>query len=218
MSGNIEPYDWFRRFFSNNNRLGERDNGNIDFFSIKMFKDLNELQSQMQRIFDQFDRDLSSETSKELVREYQAPDGSKVKQVGPIVYGYSMTIGPDGEPIIREFGNIRPTKGRVGFTARVGPQLNVEREPLVDIAETNNQITVVLEMPGVSKDSIKIKTFENTLEVLSTDPGRKYHKIIELPKDVDVEAVKSNFNNGILEIIFSKKKDMKPKAKEIKID
>jgi hypothetical protein len=27
--------------------------------------------------------------------------------MGPFVYGYSMTIGPDGKPRVREFGNVR---------------------------------------------------------------------------------------------------------------
>jgi len=26
--------------------------------------------------------------------------------MGPFVYGYSMTMGPDGKPIVREFGNV----------------------------------------------------------------------------------------------------------------
>jgi HSP20 family protein len=33
---------------------------------------------------------------KELIREYETPTGGKVREVGPLVYGYSMTIGPDG--------------------------------------------------------------------------------------------------------------------------
>ena len=47
----------------------------------------------------------------ELVREYQAPDGTKVREVGPIVYGYSMTIGPDGKPHISQFGNVKNFAG-----------------------------------------------------------------------------------------------------------
>jgi HSP20 family protein len=36
---------------------------------------------------------------KELAREYQTPEGEKVREIGPIVYGYSMTIGQDGNPM-----------------------------------------------------------------------------------------------------------------------
>ena len=51
--------------------------------------------------------DVSTNPPKELVREYQTPEGEKVREVGPIVYGYSMTIGPDGKPHVREFGNVK---------------------------------------------------------------------------------------------------------------
>ena len=27
---------------------------------------------------------------------------------GPIYYGYTMTVGPDGKPVIQEYGNVRP--------------------------------------------------------------------------------------------------------------
>jgi HSP20 family protein len=34
-----------------------------------------------------------------LIREYTTPGGGKVREVGPMIYGYSMTVGPDGKPI-----------------------------------------------------------------------------------------------------------------------
>jgi HSP20 family protein len=40
-----------------------------------------------------------------LVREYIHHRG--VREVGPIVYGYSMTIGPEGKPKAREFGKVK---------------------------------------------------------------------------------------------------------------
>jgi HSP20 family protein len=39
-----------------------------------------------------------------------------------------------------------------------------------------------------------------------------------LPKDIDIETAKSTYNNGILEVTFDKKKQTRPKGKEIKID
>jgi HSP20 family protein len=48
------------------------------------------------------------------------------------VYGYSVKIGPDGKPVIREFGNMRPNIGR----RRKAPfNLQDHRDPLVDIVE-----------------------------------------------------------------------------------
>ena len=40
-----------------------------------------------------------------------------MRDIGPIVYGYSMTIGPDGKPRIKEFGNVKPSA--IGGTSRM---------------------------------------------------------------------------------------------------
>jgi HSP20 family protein len=173
----------------------------------------------MQRIFEQFDKSNLDTVPKDLVKEYDAPDGSKVRQVGPIVYGYSMTIGKDGKPLIQEFGNVRSSKtgfGRSG--SRTRPLFTDEREPLVDISTTNDQVIIVLEMPGVKKEDLRITASEDSIEVQSTDTIRKYYKTIELPKEINIESAKSKFNNGILEIIFNKKEETKSKGKEIRID
>jgi HSP20 family protein len=42
---------------------------------------------------------------KDLVRKYTMPEGGKVREVGPMRYRYSMTVGPEGKPRIREFGS-----------------------------------------------------------------------------------------------------------------
>ena len=27
---------------------------------------------------------------------------------GPYCYGYTMTVGPDGKPVVKEYGNVKP--------------------------------------------------------------------------------------------------------------
>jgi HSP20 family protein len=217
-SGNIDPNDWFRRLLNNGNRFGYSGYSENDFFNMNPFRDFDEIRSQMQKMFDEFNDSNNDITSKELVKEYQTPDGSKVRKVGPIVYGYSMSIGPDGKPKIQEFGNVRPSERGFEIGGRTRARLSNEREPLVDINTTNDQVTIVLEMPGVKKEDIKINATEDSLEVKSIDTKRKYHKNIDLSKNIDIESVKSQFNNGILEIAFNKMKETKPKGKEIRID
>jgi HSP20 family protein len=73
-------------------------------------------------------------------------------------------------------------------------------------------------MPGVSKENIKIQAYDNKVEIRSNDPKRKYHELLDIPPEADVETVKSKYNNGILEIIFNKKEQTKPKGKEVKIE
>jgi HSP20 family protein len=89
---------------------------------------------------------------------------------------------------------------------------------LVDVNTTDKEVKVVLEMPGVKKEDIKINAFDGSVDVIANNPQRKYHKTVELPQDADIETVKSTYNNGILEITFNKKENIKPKGKEIKIE
>jgi len=166
---------------------------------------------------------MSSTTSKnapkELVREYQTSESGKVREVGPIVYGYSMTIGPDGKPHVKEFGNVKAGRNITGQYLGAKPQISAEREPLSDITTTEKEVKVVLEMPGIMKEDIKINAYDEKVEIKTAENAqRKYHKIIDLPKQADLETARSTYNNGILEVTFDKKKETKPKGKEIKIE
>ncbi|HYO06796.1 MAG TPA: hypothetical protein VER14_07415, partial [Phototrophicaceae bacterium] len=143
----IDNYDWFKRFFG-----GSGNNMRRGFFERDIFKEFEDMQQDMERMFNQFS-DIQSNAPKELVREYQTPDGGKVREVGPIVYGYSMTIGSDGKPKVREFGNVKSLTGRgTGKTnidgSRTNTQITAEREPLVDVNSTDTDVKVILEMPG----------------------------------------------------------------------
>jgi HSP20 family protein len=216
--GNIQPNDWFNRFFGN---LSNRRTGMPGLFDSRdIFKEFEDMHKEMDRMFDIFDN-ISSNAPKELVREYQTPEGEKVREVGPIVYGYSMTIGPDGKPHVREFGNVKSPVGRMGGDTRgINPQISAEREPLADINSTDKEVKVVIEMPGIKKEDIKIKAYDGAVEVTSnsTNSQRKYHKTIELPDNTDIETARSAYNNGILEVTFDKKKTERPKGREIKIE
>ena len=199
-SGDIEPFDWSRRFFGR---------GRGGFFD-DMFRGFDRMKQEMEREFE----DMEKSIPKDLIREYTTSEGGKVREVGPMVYGYSMTVGPDGKPRIREFGNVKPS--RLGFAGFTRPEISSETEPLVDVTTTDKEVKVVVEMPGVGKDKIKVNAYDNMVEVKSEDPRRNYHRTIEIPAETDIETAKSNYNNGILEITFKKKEQTK--GKTIKIE
>lgn len=83
---------------------------------------------------------------------------------------------------------------------------------------TDKEVKVVIEMPGVPKEKIKLSAYQDRLEITSQDPARKYHQIVEIPPEADIETIKSSYNNGILEIRFNKKDESGSKGKEIKIE
>jgi len=124
------------------------------------------------------------------------------------VYGYSMRIGPDGKPQIREFGNVKP-KGTSGLMMHAGeeePQRGEptpEREPLVDVFTSKGKTTVVAELPGVAEEDINVALSGKRLEINVDKGKRKYFRQIELPKKFNKKKMKKKYNNGVLELIFS---------------
>jgi HSP20 family protein len=212
-NNDILPIDLFNRFFGFGRRGGL-------FNMNKMFNGFDDIHREMNRMFNVFN-DISSNAPKDLVREYETSDGAKVREVGPIVYGYSMTIGPDGKPHVKEFGNVKTGKNIAEqYLGIQKPQISSEREPLSDVTTTDKEVKVVLEMPGIKKEDIKINAYEQKIEIKTADNSeRKYHKVLNLPKSADIETARSTYNNGILEVTFDKKKEeQKPKGKEIKIE
>ncbi len=158
------------------------------------FPDIDEMMREMERAFSEQFKDLEKEMPKSLVRESKTPDGGVKKEIGPIVYGYSVTIGPDGKPVVREFGNVK------GGERHPWKAIQDKREPLVDVVSSGREVRVIAEMPGVRKEDIDVTVNEKSM-VISVDTGdRGYHKELDLPGIVDPKAAKSTYNNGILEV------------------
>jgi HSP20 family protein len=179
------------------------------------FGDIDEMFREIERMFQREFEDLSRRAPKDLMRERILPDGTKVQEWGPFVYGYSITIGPDGKPEIREFGNIKPGERRLG---RPSISIREEREPLVDIINTDSEIKIIAEIPGVEKEDIKLHGTETTLTISVDTPQRKYYKEVELPEKVDPKQAKSTYKNGVLEVTLPKKKGEPPRGEPIKIE
>ncbi len=217
----IDPYNFFRNLFGGRGGGGGRGRREGRGFGSgwnfdDIFREFDEMRKEAERSFSEQFKNIENKIPKELIKEYETPEGGKVRQVGPIVYGYSMTIGPDGKPKVREFGNIKSPVGEMGSFEQ--PSLSAEREPLIDISSTDNEVRIVAEMPGISKEKIKVNAYDKYVEIKSEDPNRKYHKKIEVPDDIDIESARSNYNNGVLEITFKKKEQQKPKGRQINIE
>ena len=126
--------DWVRGFFSGSGRIGLPHWEEVEEVgSMKICQDnLRKCEEKWRGSWQNNLRELKQQHQRIQVREYQIPQGAKVREVGPLVYGYSMTIGQDGKPKVREFGNIRPSS-RLGEpnSSWTVPLISGEREPLV---------------------------------------------------------------------------------------
>jgi HSP20 family protein len=129
---------------------------------------------------------------------------------GPFYYGYSMTVGPDGKPHVREYGNIRPGLLPTADT----------REPLIDtiVDEKEKILKLVAEMPGVEKSDIKVVVEGNIVNVDAERGDKKYHGRVPIRHKVDADSVKAAYTNGILEVQFRLKQEDKPKGKTVEVN
>ena len=189
--------EWFRRFRRR-------------FF----FPDIERMIEEMEREMAEAFKEIEGSIPRDMVREFRLPDGTIRREYGPFVYGYSIRIGPDGKPIVREFGNFKP-----GFPGLKPLHLTEQREPLVDVLEDEDTVKVIAELPGVEKKDIKLYATERTLTIDVDTPTRKYYKELELPARVDEHSARSTYKNGVLEVVLKKKKEgRRPRGTPIKVE
>lgn len=97
--------------------------------------------------------------------------------------------------------------------------------PALDIAETENEITVRAEVPGVEPKDLNVTVSDNILTI----EGRKqesserrtdgyyhaecrygeFHRSVQLPAEVDTEAVSAEHANGVLTVRLKKTRPAK---------
>ncbi|GBE15445.1 MAG TPA: Hsp20/alpha crystallin family protein [Proteobacteria bacterium] len=103
--------------------------------------------------------------------------------------------------------------------------------PPVDIYETQDDILVNVEVPGVKKDRISIEVKDDVLVIQGERPfekdiaGEQYHRIersygrfrrsFVLSVPVQVDGIKAAYQGGILEITLPKLEAAKPRKIEI---
>jgi len=128
---------------------------------------------------------------------------------GPYYYGYTMTVGPDGKPVVNEYGNVKPGQLPTSDT----------REPIVDtiVDEKEKVVKLIAEMPGVEKTDVKIVVENNIVDISAEHDKKKYHVKVPLQHKVDENSAKATYKNGILQLVF-KIVEEKPKGKTVEVE
>ncbi len=159
----------------------------------------------VRKMFEDFDK-LFEEAFREAV------EGRREERFGPKVYyyGFSITFDKDGRPIIREWGNIRP--------GVIRPAVTEEIEPYTEVLDEDGKYKVIIEMPGVDKDKIKVRASKNRLIVTASSDYRKYRKEVRFKEPVKPETAKAQYRNGVLVVEIEKEAPKKEEGVEIKIE
>jgi HSP20 family protein len=122
------------------------------------------------------------------------------------------------DPWSASLGDISPS--HAGFGLRL------------NLAESDNDVTVTAEVPGVDAKEIDIDVSGNTLTIRGEkkeekeDKKRDYHYVersygsfhrsVQLPSSVDRSKVDATYKNGVLTVTLAKRAEAKPKRIEVK--
>jgi HSP20 family protein len=105
--------------------------------------------------------------------------------------------------------------------------------PAVDIKETPEAFMVEAELPGMSKDDVKVTVHDGVLTIQGErrheeeTQDKKHHRIervfgsflrrFTLPDNVDENSVKAVFKDGVLSLTLQKAEPTEPKAIEVEV-
>ena len=174
-----------------------------DWFDDDLFGDL----------FGDFDFEKMNERMKKVWdRMLKDPD---VKTFGPYVYGFTYKVGPEGQPVFEEFGNVPGMKG----TGVAGMHEKGIMEPITDLNEDMEKVYVTYELPGVSKEEIDLKVSRNNITLGVKEGARKkYYKSIDFDYNLKPESTSAKFVNGLLDVTIEREKAGGVEGKSISID
>lgn len=132
------------------------------------------------------------------------------------------------EEMNRFFDHIAP-----GFLPSLQGNANGVNVASVDISESEKEITVIADMPGMEEEDIDITlndgvlTLKGERETEHESKDKDFLRVersygtfmrrIQLPADIDDNAVKADFSKGVLKVVLPKTAEAAHKAKRIKV-
>ena len=79
-----------------------------------------------------------------------------------------------------------------------------EPKPLIDIFQESSWITIVAEIAGFNKETLKINVKDQKLTLSARAKDRRFYKSLNLPKVVIPNVMHTTYKNGVLEIKLRK--------------
>ena len=105
--------------------------------------------------------------------------------------------------------------------------------PAVDIYETDHDLVIKAEVPGVDPKDVEIRIEDGTLYLKGErkseheEKGKNVHRIersygafvrtFTLPQSVNTENVKADYKDGVLTLTMAKREEAKPKTIKISV-
>ena len=103
--------------------------------------------------------------------------------------------------------------------------------PAMDLAETEDELVLTADLPGMSEDDVSIEIKDRVLTIsgeradVREHQDRGYHRVersvgsfsrsLSLPDGIDADQVAASFDRGVLEVTIPKPEERKPHRVEI---
>ena len=115
--------------------------------------------------------------------------------------------------------------GQAGGEAETGTWL-----PPLDVSETEADIVLTLDLPGVSQDRIEVEVDEGTLTISgsrerASQEGERFYRVerrfgnfarsVPLPPGIDDGRIRADYRDGVLEVRIPKPEQAQPRKIQI---
>ena len=149
-------------------------------------------------IYDELEKlgDLIDETMHRAF-ENSSKDGSSDKNN---FRGFSIRVGPDGKPKIREINRSQSLSEDADFDEED------DFEPLIDFLEDEKVLVVLAQLPGISKDDIDLRVTDTCLTLTVDSEDFEWYDELKLPTKVNPKSARASYKNGVLEVKIEKSK------------
>lgn len=103
--------------------------------------------------------------------------------------------------------------------------LTTHRTPVTKLDETEKEIKLNYEIPGMNKEDIKLHVTGKYVEVSAEKKEEskdkksysKFYRVMTLPSEINPDNVNATYKNGVLEVILQKSEKEKQSKKLIEI-
>ena len=157
----------------------------MSFVSEDKRKTMRDLMDDLDDYFEDLEKEIQEVVKRSI-------DSAKLDK--PFVAGFTLNVGPEGKPSIQIFGD-SPVR-HDGFRSPINEQV-------LDL--NGGVLRIILEMPGVEKQDIKVDATEDTAVVTAEREEKRYRAELSLKAPVRPDSGKAEYKNGLLEISFSLK-------------
>jgi HSP20 family protein len=135
-------------------------------------------------------------------------------------------MSKDGRDPFRALATLRDRmndllQGETSDLSALPEGLGSQWAPSTDVVETDNQILVALEVPGIEKENLHVQLDGNILTIKGERPSPQpepnkvyllerghgaFTRVIHLPDKIEDENIQSKLDNGVLVVKLKKKK------------